>query len=312
MDKLMQIRVFARVAERGGFSAAGRDLDLSQSAVSKAITALEEGLGSRLVNRSTRAVTLTEAGQTYYRHCRNILDELETAEAAVGVAQSRVGGSLGISAPIPFGLMFVSPRTARFMMLHPDLTIRLDLNDRFVDLAKENIDVAIRLGQTGDAGVGVRKLGESPFLTVASPDYLARRGTPLQPPELLDHDCLIYGSSPGAVEWRFAAGCAEPLRLSGRFRSNNLLAVRDAALAGNGIARLPAWMAGPDIEAGNLRALLPDHPPPSMDIHAVFPSPRRIPAKARLFADFLQDELAALALFPGLRPSLGSHAAIRG
>jgi DNA-binding transcriptional LysR family regulator len=300
----MRIRVFARVAERGGFSAAGRDLGIAQSAVSKAVTALEDSLGARLVSRSTRSVALTEAGRIYYRHCRNILAELAEADAAVGAAQSGVGGTLNIAAPVPFGLMFVSPRAARFQALHPGLSIRLDLSDRLVDLVEANIDVAIRLGRVGGDGVAVRRLGDSPFLTVAAPGYLARRGTPARPDELGGHDCLAYDPEPGAVVWDFDASTgASPMGISGSYRSNNLLALRDAALAGLGIARLPVWMVAPDIDSGALRPVLAEYPPPPYAIHAAFPTPRRIPAKARLFVGFMQDELAALACFTGMSPA---------
>lgn len=302
MDKLTQIKIFVRVAERGGFSAAGRDLGLGQSAVSKAVAALEGGLGARLVSRSTRKVALTEAGQAYYRHCRHILDELEEADAAVGAAQAGLGGQLNIAAPVPFGLMFVSPRAARFQARHPGLAIGLDLDDRLVDLVAANIDVAIRLGRVGGGGVAARKLGDSPFLTVATPDYLARRGVPARPEELESHDCLVYDPAAGAVTWEFdAASGAAPVGVTGRYRCNNLLALRDAALAGLGIARLPLWMAAPDLDAGALRPVLTGFPPPPFAIHAVFPTPRRIPAKARLFADFMQEELAGLASFTGAR-----------
>jgi DNA-binding transcriptional LysR family regulator len=301
LDKLARIKIFARVAERGGFSSAGRDLGLSQSVVSKAVAALEKELGARLLSRSTRQVALTEAGRTYYRHCRNILAELELAEAAVGAAQSGLAGQLNIAAPVPFGLMFVSPRAARFQALHPGLSIGLDLSDRCVDLVENNIDVAIRLGRVGGDGVAARKLGDSPFLTVAAPDYLARRGEPRRPEQLGDHDCLVYDHAAAVVAWDFdAASGIGAVNVAGRFRANNLLAVRDAALAGLGIARLPLWMTTADLDAGTLRPLLSEFPPPPYAIHAVFPTPRRIPAKARQFADFMQDELAALTCFSDL------------
>lgn len=302
MDKLTRMEIFVRVAERGGFSAAGRDLGLSQSVVSKAVAALEESLGARLVSRSTRNVALTEAGQTYYRHCRDILAELADAEASVGAAQAGLGGKLNIAAPVPFGLMFVSPRAARFQALHAGLSIRLDLNDRLVDLVAANIDVAIRLGRVGGAEVAARKLGDSPFLSVAAPDYLARRGTPSRPDELHHHDCLVYDPVASVVEWDFDPACgAEPVAITGRYRANNLLALRDAALAGLGIARLPLWMVAADIDNATLRPIFVEYPPPPFAIHAVFPTPRRIPAKARLFADFMRDELASLACFSSVR-----------
>lgn len=307
----MRIRAFVRVAERGGFSSAGRDLGIAQSAVSKAVTALEDDLGARLVSRSTRSVALTEAGHAYYRHCRNILAELAEAEVAVGAAQSGIGGTLNVAAPVPFGLMFVSPRVARFQAQHPGLSINLELNDSLVDLVEANIDVAIRLGRVGGGGVAVRKLGDSPFLTVAAPEYLARRGTPARPDELASHDCLTYGSAPGAAEWDFAASSGtDPVSVPGCYRSNNLLVLRDAALAGLGVARLPLWMVTTDIDSGTLRPVLADFPPPPFAISIAFPTPRRIPAKARQFADFMQDELVGLACFTGILPTASGKTAM--
>jgi DNA-binding transcriptional LysR family regulator len=299
MDRLARIQVFARVADRGGFSAAGRDLGLSQAAVSKAVSALERELGARLVQRSTRAVALTEAGETYLVHCRAILAELDAGAAAVGTAQAGVAGSLRVAAPVPFGLAFVSPRTARFQAQHPGLSLSLDLDDHALDLVEAGIDVAIRLGHLGSEAVAARRLGDSPFLTVAAPEYLARRGEPASPAALTDHDCLGYALAPGPLRWDFACPDAPAVTLVPRYRANNLLAVKDAALAGLGIARLPQWMVAAEVEVGALRSILADYPPPSFGIHAVFPSPRRIAAKARLFADFMQAELVALPGFKG-------------
>lgn len=302
LDSLLCIKVFARVAERGGFSAAGRDLGISQSAVSKAVTALEDRLGVRLVNRSTRSVALTEAGRVYYRHCRNMLAELEEADAAVAAAQSEIGGALAIAAPVPFGLMFVSPAVARFQSLSPGLAISLELNDRHVDLVEENIDVAIRLGRVGGGELAARKLGDSPFLTVATPGYLARYGTPVVPESLREHKCLVYSPEPGHVQWDFAAPAGVmTVGVAAAYRCNNLLVLKDAAVAGLGIARLPQWMVASELASGALCAVMADYPPPPYAIHAVFPSPRGIAAKARRFADFMQDELAGFACFTGVR-----------
>ncbi len=297
LDRLTRIEVFVRVAERGGFSAAARDLGLSQSAVSKAVTALEQGLGVRLVQRSSRAVALTEAGQTYYRHCRTVLAELERAEAAVAGVHGELRGTLRIAAPVPFGLAFISSRAARFQALHPGLAVTLELDDRLVDLIEEKIDIAIRIGAVGGEGLAARRLGDSPLLTVAAPAYLARRGCPVTPEQLRDHDGLLYCPTPGDPAWGFQpASAAAPVWVPARYRSNNLLALKDAALTGLGVARLPAWMVAAEIEAGTLTALLDDYPPPPLTIYAVFPSARRIPARARLFADFIQGELGATAL----------------
>lgn len=169
MDKLMQIRAFVRVAERASFSAVARDLQVTQPAVSKAITALERVLGVRLVNRNTRCVSLTEAGRRYYERCRQILSDLEEADAAVRNLSCDTVGTLNVAAPVPFGLMFISPRVVRFKALYPSLAINLDLNDQPLNLVEQNIDIAIRLGHLNTPGLVGRKLGESPLSRLLRP-----------------------------------------------------------------------------------------------------------------------------------------------
>lgn len=302
MDKLMQLRVFVRLAERGSFSAAGRDLRVTQSAVSKAVTALERTLGVRLANRSTRSVSLTEAGSRYYERCRQILADLDEADAAVGVSNLGTSGALKIAAPVPFGLMFVAPRVARFQARHAALKIDLDLNDRPLNLVEENIDVAIRLGHLTSPGLVARKLGDSPFVAVASPAYLSLRGTPRIPRDLAAHNCLAYTHQASPTVWTFEGGAApHSVAVGGNYRSNNLLALKDAAIAGIGIARLPLWMADAEIKAGALRMVLENFRLPAFGIHAVFPSASRIPPKVKLFVDFMQDELSSVPYFLGMR-----------
>lgn len=302
MDKLMHLRVFVRLAERRSFSAVGRDLRVTQSAVSKAVTALERALGTRLVNRSTRSVSLTEAGGRYYERCRQILADLDEADAAVGDSSLGTSGSLKIAAPVPFGLMFVAPRVARFQARHSALKIDLDLNDRPLNLVEESIDVAIRLGHLTSPGLVARKLGDSPFVAVASPAYLALRGTPRNPKDLTTHNCLAYTHQASPKVWTFDGDAApRSVAVTGSYQSNNLLALKDAAIAGIGIARLPLWMADAEIKAGSLRVVLENFRLPAFGIHAVFPSASRIPAKVKLFVDFMQDELSSVPYFLGMR-----------
>ena len=302
MDKLMQLRVFVRLAERGSFSAVGRDLRVTQSAVSKSVTTLERALGTRLVNRSTRSVSLTEAGSRYYERCRQILADLDEADTAVGDTNLGTSGTLKIAAPVPFGLMFVAPRVARFQARHCALTIDLDLNDRPLNLVEENIDVAIRLGHLTSPGLVARKLGDSPFVAVASPAYLSLRGTPRIPKDLTTHNCLAYTHQASPAVWTFKGSAApSSVAVTGNYRSNNLLALKDAAMAGIGIARLPLWMADAEIKAGSLRLVLENFRLPAFGIYAVFPSASRIPAKVKLFVDFMQDELSSVPYFLGMR-----------
>jgi DNA-binding transcriptional LysR family regulator len=298
MDKLIQIRVFVRVAERGSFSTAARELSVTQSAVSKAITALERSLGARLVSRSTRSVALTEVGARYYERCRVILGDLDEADAAVNDSNRGAVGALKIGAPVPFGLMFISPRVARFQAHHPLLKINLDLNDQPLNLVEENIDVAIRLGHLTRPGLVARKLGASPFVAVAAPAYLSARGIPQSPKDLITHNCLVYTHQATPLEWVFRGNpSTQTVTVSGNYQSNNLLALKDVAMAGIGIAKLPFWMVDAEIKAGSLRRVLEKHPLPAFGIHAVFPTARQLPAKVRLFVDFLKAELSTIPYF---------------
>jgi DNA-binding transcriptional LysR family regulator len=271
---------------------------VTQSAISKAINALEADLGVRLVSRSTRNVSLTEAGRRYYEQCRQVLADLDEADASLKEAKSGVSGSLHVAAPVPFGLMFISPRVIRFHEMHPLLSIQLDLNDQPSNLVEQNIDVAIRLGHLKTAGLVARKLGESPFLAVASPAYLASRGTPQRPQDLVAHNCLAYANEEHPLEWKFGGKtAAQSVAIASNYRSNNLLTLKEAAVAGLGIARLPLWMVDPEIKSGLLRPVLTEARTPSYGIHAVFPSARQIPAKVRLFVEFMQHELGAISYF---------------
>lgn len=298
MDRLTQLRSFVRVAERASFSAVARDLGVTQSAVSRAISALEASLGVRLVSRSTRSVSLTEAGSRYYERCRQILADLDAADAAVADLGQGLTGTLNVAAPVPFGLMFISPLLLRFRQRHPALAVNLDLNDQPSNLVEQNIDVAIRLGHLQTPGIVARKLGNSAFVAVAAPGYLAERGVPDLPEQLLAHECLLYSNQINPAEWVFETkGGRASLTVNGTYRCNNLLALKEAACAGLGIARLPLWMVETEIASGSLVSVLAGAKLPSFDIHAVFPSLRQIPGKVSLFVDFLHRELGGNAYF---------------
>lgn len=300
MDKLTQIRTFVRVAERASFSAVARDMQVTQPAVSKAISALERTLGARLVSRSTRNVSLTEAGRRYYERCRQILCDLDEADSAVGELNAGAAGTLNVSAPVPFGLTFISPRVVRFKQFNPLLAINLDLNDQPLNLVEQNIDVAIRLGHLSTPGLVARKLGESPFVAVAAPGYLAAHGVPGIPEELAAHNCLVYSNHEKPLEWAFESGSASrSIAVASNYRSNNLLALKDAAAAGVGIARLPLWMVDTEIKSGLLRTVLDHARHPAFAIHAVFPSSRQIPLRVTQFVDFIKSELGSISYFLG-------------
>jgi DNA-binding transcriptional LysR family regulator len=302
MDKLMQIRAFVRIAERASFSAVARELDVTQSSVSKAMTALEKSLGTRLLSRSTRSVALTEAGRHYHERCRQIIADLDEADATLADLSSLTVGTLNITAPVPFGLMFISPRVARFKILHPALQINLNLNDQPLNLVEENFDVAIRLGELHTRGYAARKLGDSPFVTVAAPAYLGIHGTPVKPDDLAANNCVVYAYQENPLEWHFIKGKkSHTVGVNSNFRSNNLLVLKDAAMAGVGVARLPLWMVDTEIKTGLLRPLLDNFSLPPFAIHAVFPTSRQIPAKVRLFVNFIKEELDSVSYFLGKR-----------
>ena len=218
----------------------------------------------------------------------------------MGDSNSGAMGTLSIAAPVPFGLMFISPRVVRFKEINPALAINLDLNDQPLNLVEQNIDVAIRLGHLNTPGLVARKLGSSPFVAVASPAYLSSRGTPGTPDNLISHNCLVYSNQDKPLEWSFESSAgSRSIAVTSNFRSNNLLALKDAAVAGIGIARLPLWMADSEIKSGLLKPVLDHVQLPAFGIHAVFPSARQIPAKVRLFVDFIQGELSSIPYFLG-------------
>lgn len=298
MDKLLQIKVFVSVADKASFSAVAREFKVTQSAISKAITALEKSLAVRLVNRSTRSVALTEAGRHYSLHCREIIANMDAADAAVRNLNSSATGVLSITAPVPFGLMFISPRVARFKSLYPTLEINLDLNDQPLDLVAENIDVAIRLGHLKTQGWIAKKLGDSPFVSVASPLYLASRGVPEKPADLANHNCIVYRNQDKPLQWAYESnGQRRSINVTSNYASNNLLVLKDAAIASVGIASLPLWMVDNEIKAGMLRPVLSQYKQTAYGIHAVFPSARQLPTKVRLFVDFIKTELSSVSYF---------------
>lgn len=298
MDKLNQMRVFVRVAERAHFSVASREMHVTQSTVSRAVTALERSLGVRLVNRNTRTVSLTEAGARYYERCRAILADLDEAEAILIENNRGAVGLLKISAPVPFGLMFISTRIIRFQQHFPQLKINLNLTDQQLNLVEENIDVAFRLGHLTQPNLVVRKIGESPIVMVATPAYLSKRGVPQKPKDLVIHNCLIYTLQDNPRVWSFyGRKSPEFISITSYYESNNLLSLKDAATAGVGIARLPLWMVDAEVKSGTLHRVLDEYPLPALDINAVFPTAQQIPSKVRLLVDFMQEELNSIPYF---------------
>lgn len=288
MDKLEAMDAFAKVVTLGSFAEAARALGLTRSAVSKAVMGLEQVLGVRLLDRTTRRVSATEAGRAYYEQCTDILARIEETELQVSRLHEEPKGILKVNAPMSFGALYLAPAVAEFMALYPDLKIELTLNDRFIDPIEEGVDVTIRIAMLQDSSLIARKLAPARLATVAAPSYLKRHGEPKQPEHLAAHTCLAYGHSTAGQRWHLMRdGATITVPVTSRLCSNNGDVLRAAALAGAGIAQLPTFLVGPDIAAKRLRVVLAKFPPKELAIYALYAPNRYLAAKTRVFIDFL-------------------------
>ena len=291
MERSGEMEIFARVVQEGGFSAAARTLDLTPSAVSKLIVRLEARLGVRLLVRTTRALSLTDEGEAYHRAAMRILQEMNDADqhASGGV----VRGRLRVSASVPFGTMFVAPAVKSFLEHHPQVTVDLSLTDDVVDLLAQRTDIAIRVGTLPDSALVARRLGQSRRVVCASPDYLARRGVPVRPEDLADHDCLTFNFRRVRSAWPFRRdGDTIEQPVSGSLQLNNGETMRHMALAGVGVARLGLFHVAEHIAAGRLVALLEaDNPGDLENVSAIYVGGGMVPHRVRMFIDHLVTEL---------------------
>lgn len=294
MDTIQLMRVFSRVVETGSFSRAAAELGLSQPSATKAVAEAEQRLGARLLHRSTRGVTPTEVGLTYYERCKTITRDVEEAEAVASLVQGEMSGTLRISSSVGFGRRVMASLVTEYMRLHPKLVIDLSLDDRYVNLVEQGMDVAVRMGRMADSTLGANYLGLNPWVIVASPSYLAARGTPDSPNQLKAHDCLIYSSVQGEDRWHLegSSGAASAsVVLRARLRSNNLSMILSACRAGMGICILPRYVAHLSLTTGKVVQVLPQHAPPAQEVHAVYPSPRLLPRKIFSFIGWLRTQL---------------------
>jgi DNA-binding transcriptional LysR family regulator len=293
MDRIQGVKLFIRVVDLGSFSKAASDMGIGQPSATKLVAQLEAQLGSRLLHRSTHGVTPTEIGLLYYDKCKLIAHHVEEAESVAALMQSQVQGGLRISTSVAFGRRVLVPLVMRFMKLNPKLQIELTFEDRYVDLVAQGIDVAIRMGRLADSTLGARYLGINPWVVVASPEYLAKRGRPLVPSDLDAHDALVYSTVQGDARWLFTGpgGDVQATTVHGPLRSNNLSALLAAARLGMGLAVLPHYVAHQSISSGSVQEVLGDWALPSQEIHAVFPSPRLLPTKVSGLITWLQDQL---------------------
>jgi DNA-binding transcriptional LysR family regulator len=292
MNRLAAMDAFVRVVDTGSFTAAARQLRIGQPAASKMIAQLEERVGVKLLLRTTQGLTATEAGEKYYVHARRALDEIDEAEHQARGAGSALSGRLRISGAVTFVRLHVVPRLATFMALHPALEVEVFLDDRNVDLVEVGIDVALRMGDLVDSSLTARRIGRGSRVVVGAPGYLAQRGEPTTPHDLVDHNSIIYDQRGGGDAWTFVKGSLEQaVTLDGRLRFTAAEGVREAVFAGMGLAIGSEWMFSPEIADGTVRRVLQEWSLPALDLWAVFPTGRNASIKARTFAAFIEQEL---------------------
>ncbi|WP_284077569.1 LysR family transcriptional regulator [Herbaspirillum aquaticum] len=291
MDRLALMETYVCTVETGSFSAAARRLQVGQPAVSKAIAQLEERLQARLLLRSTRGLTPTEAGQAYYESAKRAIAMADEADSVVRGVSADLVGKLRVSAAVTFTRLHVIPHIKRFMERHPQLEIEVVLDDRHIDLLENGIDIALRMGNLGDSSMTARRVATGRRMVVATPAYLAQRGVPQKPADLVHHEAVVYLSDAGgATTWSFERDSAEvSVTVSGHLRVSAAEGVRAAVCADVGVAIVSEWMFAPELARGTVCQLLPEWSLPTIDVWALYPSGRLASAKARAFAAFVEE-----------------------
>jgi len=286
------MEVFVEVVRKNGFARAADALETSPANVTRIISDLEAHLGTRLLNRSSRKMSLTESGDALYERAKAIVEDMAEVEAIASSSSMKPRGTLRINAPLSFGILHLAPLWPKFMALHPEVELEVALIDRVVDIVEEGYDMAIRISRTGSTSHAARKLAASRNIVCAAPSYLKRHGTPLTPDDLKAHNCIGYRYSATADEWNFLDQQGRPhaVKVSCNMHSNNGDTARAAALAGAGIIWQPTFLIGADLRAGRLVPLLPGFHLPDIDVLAVYPSRRHLSAKVRVMIDFLADQ----------------------
>jgi DNA-binding transcriptional LysR family regulator len=290
VDRLAAMEVFLRVVDLGNFSAAARRLGISKAMASRHVRQLEDHLGARLLNRTTRQIRLTEIGAAYYERCARIVADIDETEHSVMDLQSEPRGTLKISAPMSFGVLHLAPAIFDYMSRYPKVTVDLTLNDGLVDLIHDGYDLAIRIGRLADSTLIARRMVPARLVVCGSPSYLEKHGVPREPEDLSRYNCLTYSFSPSPGEWQFKGREGDfPVRVSGNFRANNGDTLRLAALHGLGLVKQPTFIIGEDLRTGRLRAVLTEYEATPRSIFAVYPHARHVSAKVRSFIDFLAE-----------------------
>lgn len=291
MDRIMSMTAFVQVVDTGSFSRAARRLNVSPAVVTGHVKALEKRLGVQLLNRTTRKVNVTEVGRAFYERCGRILAEIDQAESIASAEQSTPRGTLRLNTSVSLARL-VSPLINEYVELYPEVAFELIMTDCMVDLVEEGFDLALRNGPLPDSSLITRRLGMGRMVLCASPDYLARNGTPQRPEDLADHNCLIYVNSCLETHWRFAGADGEhEVEISGNLRTNSIEGLRAATLAGMGISLVPTAGVAEDVKRGRLVVLLANYRTEESIVQAVYPPGRHIPVKVRTFVDFLQKRL---------------------
>jgi DNA-binding transcriptional LysR family regulator len=290
MDRIDAMQVFVAVADLQGFAPAARKLGMSPSGVTRLIAALEDRLGARLLQRTTRSVTLTDVGARYLERARRILADVEEAEGSAQVERTRPSGRLVVSAPVGFGRLHVSPVMSAYLTRFPEVSGELRLSDRMINLVEDGVDLAIRIGHLADSSLVARHVGEMRRIVVASSAYLERRGEPKTPNAIASHETIQFGAMTASPEWRFVeAGREIRVACTPRFATNSADAAIQYAEHGGGLTRVLAYQAAEAIKAGRLKVVLAKFEQPPLPIHIVYPTSRLLSAKVRAFIDVVTE-----------------------
>ena len=296
MDRLRAFEVFVTVVDRGGFARAADALDTSPANVTRYVNELEAHLGTRLLNRTSRKLSLTEGGETLYSRCKTILDDVAETEGLLSATSVEPRGRLRINAPLSFGILHLAPLWPRFMQRYPEIELDIALIDRVVDIVDEGFDLAIRISRAGTTDHAARKLATSKNVLCASPDYLNEWGHPAMPADLLAHRCIGYTHAATGNAWQLidGNGKSHTVEVNCRMHTNKGDTARAAALAGRGVIWQPTFLIGDDLRAGRLIRVLPEYRLPDIDVLALYPSRRHVSAKVRVAIDFLVDAFAGV------------------
>ncbi|MGI2101702.1 LysR family transcriptional regulator [Shewanella oncorhynchi] len=294
MEHFSALPIFVTVVECGSFSLASQKLGLNKSAVSKRITLLEQSLGIQLLHRTTRSLSLTEAGARYFDYVRPAVKLAEEGLDAISELQQAPQGNLRIAVPMVFGRLHIAPLIPEFLRRYPKIQLQMQMDDKTTDLIAGGFDLAIRIGELPDSSLIARKIAPCLSVICASPEYIARHSAPQTPQQLSQHNCLFYSYFRDGVEWTFLS-TQGPTRIqpNGNYQVNNSDAIHQATLDGLGIANLPRFMVDADLQAGRLQALLADHPLPEHGIYAVYPQRKHLPTKVNVLIEFLMEKLAS-------------------